>query len=255
MTYGGDTTLLSALPVLSTPGSNGGLRWLAVTSQGTTLVEIPTDAPDSYQNTNGGVLGKTISLLKFTSTQYVNLKSIFIKVTAYFSIMGRSLAVWSNISSFFTRLHSNYLIVIDISKSGLDFILGQAFLKRFYCLRYCHLPGRTGDNKLPDATTNWDNYESLRPVTKFSSRFSIWHKKWKIHLDSHIKPLDIPSSFGQRWDSPEQPRKSSLRFSIALRIECKNWKKQWAVRCVRTNKYWHIDNAYRNKWISEYYAG
>ena len=55
-----------------------------------------------------GVYDNDIQMLKITSAQYGNLKSIYM-----WFIMGRSLAVWRNdISSFFTRVHSNY-------KSGL----------------------------------------------------------------------------------------------------------------------------------------
>jgi hypothetical protein len=71
------------------------------------LVEIATDAYDIYQKATdiGGVLDKATN---FSSTQYANLKGVFIMIIGVcVSIVGRSLAVRSNISSFFTRLHSN----------------------------------------------------------------------------------------------------------------------------------------------------
>ena len=53
--------------------------------KGTTLVEIATGgAFVSYKKAKaiGDILGKAFNLVKVTSTQYANLKSVFIKVTA-----------------------------------------------------------------------------------------------------------------------------------------------------------------------------
>jgi hypothetical protein len=41
---------------------------------------LATDAFDRYQTVTGGVLDETINLLKITSSQYVNLKSLDINV-------------------------------------------------------------------------------------------------------------------------------------------------------------------------------
>ena len=55
--------------------------------KGTILVEAATDAFDNYQKATGGVLGKASKLPKITSTlastQYANLKSVFIALMAY----------------------------------------------------------------------------------------------------------------------------------------------------------------------------
>ena len=70
---------------------------------------ISTDAFNSYQNATGGVFDQDTQLLKITSAQYANLKSIFVHVNGVcvLSWIGY-MTVWSNdISSFFTRSHSN----------------------------------------------------------------------------------------------------------------------------------------------------
>jgi hypothetical protein len=78
---------------------------------GTTFVMIATDAFDRYQKATGSVYDQDTEMLKITSAQYANLKSIFVHIKGVCVsnfIMGRSLAVWSSdISSFFARFHSN----------------------------------------------------------------------------------------------------------------------------------------------------
>ena len=47
---------------------------------GTALVLIATDAFQKYQSATGGVLDPATNLLSITSTQFANLKSLFINV-------------------------------------------------------------------------------------------------------------------------------------------------------------------------------
>ena len=76
---------------------------LIVNVNGISVDLIAFDVFERYQKATGGVYDNDIQMLKITSAQYGNLKSIYM-----WFIMGRSLAVWRNdISSFFTRVHSN----------------------------------------------------------------------------------------------------------------------------------------------------
>jgi cathepsin E len=119
----GDTTILS-----TTAG---------IVDSGTTLLLLASDAFQKYQSATGGVLDQDTGLLTITSDQYTNLHSLFFSIgntqfefTANAQIWPRSL----NSVIGGTAGHI-YLIVKDNgakSGSGLDFVLGQVFMERFY---------------------------------------------------------------------------------------------------------------------------
>ena len=82
-----------------------------MTSLGTTLVQIATDVFERYQEATGGVIDPDVGLLKITSAQYLNLKSLFIHVYGVCDLscfVGHwQCGVTFLSSSFFTRFHLN----------------------------------------------------------------------------------------------------------------------------------------------------
>ncbi|KAG0276487.1 hypothetical protein BGZ96_003258 [Linnemannia gamsii] len=119
----GDTTILS-----TTAG---------IVDSGTTLLLLASDAFKKYQSVTGGVPDISTGLLTITSDQYASLQSLFFTIggtrfeyTANAQIWPRSLN-----SAIGGTAGSIYLIVADNganSGSGRDFVLGQAFMERFY---------------------------------------------------------------------------------------------------------------------------
>ncbi|KAF8921941.1 aspartic peptidase A1 [Mucidula mucida] len=123
VTYGTSTTILS-----STAG---------IVDTGTTLVLLATDAYNRYLSATGATLDSTTGLLRITTAQFSNLKSLF------FNIGGKSYELTANAQIWPRSLNSAiggsasniYLIVADLgsnSGEGLDFINGYTFLERFY---------------------------------------------------------------------------------------------------------------------------
>ncbi|KAI0046631.1 aspartic peptidase A1 [Auriscalpium vulgare] len=108
-----------------------------IVDTGTTLILIATDALTRYRSATGAVLDNTTGLLRITSAQFSNLKSLFFttggatfELTANAQLWPRSLntAIGGSASSI-------YLVVNDLgsnSGEGLDFINGYTFLERFY---------------------------------------------------------------------------------------------------------------------------
>ena len=118
------------------------------------------DAFDRYQSATGGVLDANTGLLRITSAQFANLKSLF------FTIGGRAFEFTANAQIWPRSLNtfiggtagSIYLIVNDIGTptgSGLDFINGDTFFERFYTV-YDTTNSRIGVATTPftTATTN-----------------------------------------------------------------------------------------------------
>ncbi|KAG6817906.1 hypothetical protein H0H87_012374 [Tephrocybe sp. NHM501043] len=142
ITYSTSTSILS-----STAG---------IVDTGTTLLYIATDAYNRYRTATGAVLDNTTGLLRITSAQFSNLKSLFFTIngatfefTANAQLWPRSLntAIGGSASSI-------YLIVADIGTStgeGLDFINGYAFLERFYTVF------DTANKRIGFATTPYTN--------------------------------------------------------------------------------------------------
>lgn len=121
---------------------------------------IATDAFQRYKSATGGVDDSNTGLLRLTTAQFGKLQSLFFtaggstfQLTANAQIWPRSLntAIGGTASSI-------YLIVGDLgspSGEGLDFIMGQSFLERFYSV-YDTSNGRVGLATTPftSATTN-----------------------------------------------------------------------------------------------------
>jgi len=108
-----------------------------IVDTGTTLVLIAHNAFTQYQSLTGAVADGRTGLLRVTSTQFANLK------TLNFLIGGTTFGLTANAQIWPRALNTDiggvagniYLIVGDIgtnSGSGLDFINGQTFLERFY---------------------------------------------------------------------------------------------------------------------------
>jgi cathepsin E len=104
---------------------------------GAPLIMIASDAFDRYQKVTGGVLDQTTGLLTITSTQYANLKGFSVTISGVtFTLTPNAQILPRNLNTIINGTADNiYLIVSDIGRksgSGLDFLLGQTFLERFY---------------------------------------------------------------------------------------------------------------------------
>ncbi|KAF9015688.1 aspartic protease [Cyathus striatus] len=121
--YGTSTTILS-----STAG---------IVDTGTTLVLIATDGFNKYKSATGGVLDNATGLLRLTSTQFANLKSLFFTTNGVTYELTANAQIWPRaLNTAIGGTAGNiYLVVADLgsdSGEGLDFINGFAFLERFY---------------------------------------------------------------------------------------------------------------------------
>ncbi|KAI0299092.1 aspartic peptidase A1 [Multifurca ochricompacta] len=175
LTFGGTdstkfTGSLTFIPITSTSpanqfwGINESIRYGTSTSiltttagivdTGTTLILIATDAFNRYTTATGAVLDATTGLLRITSAQFTNLKSLF------FTTGGRSFELTANaqlwpraLNTFIGGTSGNiYLVVNDIGTptgQGLDFINGFTFLERFYSVF------DTGNKRVGFATTSF----------------------------------------------------------------------------------------------------
>jgi Eukaryotic aspartyl protease len=108
-----------------------------IVDSGTTLIQLATDAFQAYQRSTGAIEDSVTGLLTITPAQFNSLQSL------HFNIGGQTYELTPNaqifprslITEIGGKLDKIYLIISDISSrsgSGLDFILGKAFLERFY---------------------------------------------------------------------------------------------------------------------------
>lgn len=113
-----------------------------------TLVLLASDAYQAYLNATGATLDTSTGLLSIDPTSYASLSSL------YFTIGSETFELTPNAQTFPRALNTfvggqanaTYLVVGDVgqvSGSGLDFILGYAFLERFYSV-YDSTDGRVG---------------------------------------------------------------------------------------------------------------
>ncbi|KAF9316541.1 hypothetical protein BG003_001844 [Podila horticola] len=119
----GDTTILS--------------QTAGIVDSGTTLLLLATDAFAKFISATGGVPDSATNLLSITPEQFANLKSVFININGVDFELTPNALIWprSLNTAIGGTAGSIYLIVSDIgsnSGSGLDFILGQVFMERFY---------------------------------------------------------------------------------------------------------------------------
>jgi len=120
------------------------------------LISPTPDAYKSYVDATGAVFDLSTGLLSISSAQYGNLQSLFFDIggstyelTPNAQIMPRSLNI--NIGG---QSDGFYLVVANISNaplSGMDFVLGMAFLERFYTVL------DTGNSRVGFATTQFTN--------------------------------------------------------------------------------------------------
>jgi hypothetical protein len=101
------------------------------------LISPTLDAYNRYVDAIGAVIDQGTGLLSITPAQYANLQSLF------FVVGGNTYELIAN-AQIWPRTHNNviggkgdsiYLVVQDIeqaSQSGMDFICGMTFIKRFY---------------------------------------------------------------------------------------------------------------------------
>ena len=97
------------------------------------------DAFNRYKSATGAVLDANTGLLRITSTQFANLKSLFFTIGATTFEFTANAQIWPrSLNTFIGGIASRiYLVVNDIGSptgSGLDFIGGYTFLERFYSL-------------------------------------------------------------------------------------------------------------------------
>ncbi|KJA16831.1 hypothetical protein HYPSUDRAFT_147208 [Hypholoma sublateritium FD-334 SS-4] len=125
ISYGGTTILSSTAGIVDT---------------GTTLVLIASDAYAAYTTATGAVLDKTTGLLLITKTQFSNVKSLFFRTPSGSTFeLTANAQIWPlALNSVIGGTSGNvYLIVGNLgtpSGEGFDFILGLAFLERFYAV-------------------------------------------------------------------------------------------------------------------------
>ncbi|KAG6840770.1 hypothetical protein C0991_004555 [Blastosporella zonata] len=108
-----------------------------IVDTGTTLLYIATDAYNRYRSATGAVLDSNTGLLRITSAQFANLKSLFFTINGATFEFTANAQLWPrSLNTAIGGSASNiYLVVADIGTStgaGLDFINGYAFLERFY---------------------------------------------------------------------------------------------------------------------------
>lgn len=108
-----------------------------IVDSGTTLLLLATDAFKKFQVATGGVHDSATSLLSLTSAQFASMESLFVNINGVSFELTPNALIWPrSLNTAIGGTAGNiYLIVQDIganSGSGLDFILGQVFMERFY---------------------------------------------------------------------------------------------------------------------------
>ncbi|CAK5264092.1 unnamed protein product [Mycena citricolor] len=125
----------------ATYGGKELLNSVGIVDIGTTLILLASDSFQEYQRVTGGVLDTETGLLKLTSTEFEALE------TLEFNIGGTTFSLMPGAQIWPRALNASvggsedaiYLVVADLgspSGQGLDFILGQAFMERFYTVLY-----------------------------------------------------------------------------------------------------------------------
>jgi cathepsin E len=108
-----------------------------IVDTGTTLTLLASDAFARYRSATGAVQDNTTGLLRLTTAQFANLKSLFFTANGHTFELTANAQIWPrNLNSAIGgNANSVYLIVGDLgtpSGEGLDFINGMTFLERFY---------------------------------------------------------------------------------------------------------------------------
>ncbi|KAL5513855.1 hypothetical protein ACEPAG_2616 [Sanghuangporus baumii] len=108
-----------------------------IVDTGTTLLLIATDAFNRYVSLTGAVQDNATGLLRISSANYANLRSLFLNVGGTSYEFTSNAQTWPRALNTAIGGSSNniYLIVADLgsnSGEGLDFINGYVFLERYY---------------------------------------------------------------------------------------------------------------------------
>ncbi|THH21222.1 hypothetical protein EW146_g287 [Bondarzewia mesenterica] len=158
------TGLTSTSPASEFWGINQSVRYSTSTTilsttagivdTGTTLILLASDALKRYQSATGAVADANTGLLRLTTAQFNNLKSLFFTIGGTTFELTANAQIWPRaINSAIGGTSNNvYLIVGDLgtpSGEGLDFINGFTFLERFYSVF------DTANNRLGLATTSF----------------------------------------------------------------------------------------------------
>ncbi|KAF8878051.1 aspartic peptidase domain-containing protein [Mucidula mucida] len=120
--YGSDTIMNKSAGIVDT---------------GTTLVLLPSDAFEKYQEATGAKMDRATGLLCVTEEQYHNMKSLNFKIGDTTMEMTNNAQIWPRNMNQMLGGDSDkiYLVCADIGSiggQGLDFINGFAFLQRCY---------------------------------------------------------------------------------------------------------------------------
>ncbi|KZV97329.1 acid protease [Exidia glandulosa HHB12029] len=133
-----------------------------IVDTGTSLLLLATDAYTRYIKATGATFDTTVGLLRLTARQYRNLKPLQVRigaggetyvVTPDAQILPRTLNV-----DVGGKGEAYYLIVADLgqeSGTGLDFVLGQSFLERFYSVYDSGANGDDGKARVGFAYTRY----------------------------------------------------------------------------------------------------
>jgi len=124
-----------------------------VVDTGSTLVLLASDAFQKYQQKTGAVMDNSTKLLRVTKAQFSSLPSLFIFYGLAKLELTPDAQAWpQKLNSVIGGTPDDiYLIVSDLgspSGQGLDFILGQTFLQRYYSVY------DTGNSRVGLAKTN-----------------------------------------------------------------------------------------------------
>ncbi|EKM49034.1 uncharacterized protein PHACADRAFT_107685 [Phanerochaete carnosa HHB-10118-sp] len=126
-----------------------------IVDTGTTLLLIASDAAMRYQQATGAVLDNSTGLFRLTPSQFANLQSLFFHINGVtHEFPANAQAVPRALNEMFGGTNDYvYLVVSDIGTlgGGLGFIMGQAFLERFYTVF------DTTNKRLGFATTPFTN--------------------------------------------------------------------------------------------------
>ncbi|KAJ7625260.1 acid protease [Mycena polygramma] len=109
-----------------------------ISDTGTTLVMLPSDTFQAYQQATGATLDSTTGLLCVTEDQYNNMESMFFNIGTMKCELTKNAQIWprSMNSTLGGSEGKIYLIFADMGplpqNQGLCFINGYTFLQRFY---------------------------------------------------------------------------------------------------------------------------
>ncbi|KAF9286314.1 hypothetical protein BGZ68_003049 [Mortierella alpina] len=108
-----------------------------IVDSGTTLLLLATDIYNTFRTATDAVHDEVTGLLTLNARQFASMKSLFVHINGVpFEMIPNALMWPRHLNTAIGGIEGKiYLIVQDLgnpSGSGLDFILGQVFMERFY---------------------------------------------------------------------------------------------------------------------------